>query len=264
MRRRGTGHAPSALVLLGAVALVAVADGQTGCPSAPEFEACVADATLLYNSAVTDLEPQSSCYKARACEFIKDVYACVRSSDCCEEQVEARIEELESQIRPLGVFQVCDAINMCATNAPEKELPTGCCPLEPGATASKRVCCRSADCSLCSKTTGGFTLGDKVVQYTQTPLRTPTHTYTRLRTRTRTYTHAYACHTYARHAYTRVGMACVCSPHTYSCNVPHKIRVTALPLADYGSLWRILHPRDPYLPAAIHTVLLLVRLKLFS
>ena len=172
MRRRGAARGgPAALVLLWAAALAAVADGQTGCPSDTEFQACVADATLLFNAAVEGrgkvegLKPLTSCYKARACELLKDVYACVRYEDCCTEEVVTKISEMESELRPGGVFQVCDAINMCAAEAPEKEMPTGCCPMEPGAASSKRVCCRSADCSLCGKTTGGFVLGNKVVPH---------------------------------------------------------------------------------------------------
>jgi len=165
MRQRGTAWRSAAvLVVLAVASLAAVADGQVGCPSGPAFEACVGNATKLYNAAKElTLDPKSSCSKTRACEYLKDVYGCVQHKDCCNKTatVLKTLAAVEAQVRPLGVFQVCDAIDVCAPDAPEKQMPTGCCPMPAG--ESKRVCCRSADCSLCYKKAGQYVLANNTV-----------------------------------------------------------------------------------------------------
>ena len=167
MRQRGVARrVPAVIVVLAVASLAAVADGQVGCMRGPEFEACVGNATKLYNAArELTLDPKLSCSKTRACEYLKDVYGCIQHKECCNKTatVLKMIDEVEAKVRPLGVFQVCDAINVCAPDAPEKQMPTGCCPIPAGAAVSKRVCCRSADCSLCYKKAGQYVLANNTV-----------------------------------------------------------------------------------------------------
>ena len=85
MRQRGVARrVPAVIVVLAVASLAAVADGQVGCMRGPEFEACVGNATKLYNAAKElTLDPKSSCSKTRACEYLKDVYGCVQHKGCC-------------------------------------------------------------------------------------------------------------------------------------------------------------------------------------
>ena len=151
----------SIFIAAAALLLAAVADGQ--CPSEDQFGACVDAAKFRYDQAIVGIDASTTCFKARSCEFLKDTYMCAVDISCCSEAVLAKIAGVDDQMRPLGVFQTCDAVNMCLPTTEERVLPAGCCPMAVGALSSRRVCCRSSDCSLCNKTAGEFVLGNQQV-----------------------------------------------------------------------------------------------------
>jgi hypothetical protein len=157
-RRRLRAGVVAAVLLLAAV----VAEAQ--CPSKEQFDACVSEATVRYNLAAGDMPRAGTCFKSRACEFLKDVFFCgANDMECCTEDVSTTYDRMLGEVRPLGVLQVCDAINPCDPTARPRAMPAGCCPTQPGALSAQRVCCRSADCSLCNKTMGQYVLNNNQV-----------------------------------------------------------------------------------------------------
>ena len=81
-RRRLRAGVVAAVLLLAAV----VAEAQ--CPSKEQFDACVSEATVRYNLAAGDLQRAGTCFKSRACEFLKDVFFCgANDMECCTEDV---------------------------------------------------------------------------------------------------------------------------------------------------------------------------------
>jgi len=174
-------------VCIAVLSVAALADGQQ-CPTKEDFSSCAVVASEQYKKATDGVDRTSTCFKKRACEYLKDLYFCAAGDACCPNQDEDRkngithtdaekhiretLLEANSQLRPLGVLQACDAVNPCVAGPlSEPALPAGCCPMAKGALDSQRVCCQSPDCSMCDNTVGQFVLDNQIV---------PTDVYIRL------------------------------------------------------------------------------------
>lgn len=161
------------------LSVAALADGQQ-CPTKEEFDACAATAAQQYQRATDGMDKTSACFKKRACEYLKDVYFCVMGDSCCpyqeedpkngiehtdlQKHIRQTITNANNQLRPLGVLQECDAVDPCEpVPSSSPALPAGCCPLARGALDQQRVCCRSADCSMCDNAVGQYVLDNQVV-----------------------------------------------------------------------------------------------------
>ena len=163
-----------------ALSVASLADGQQ-CPTKEEFDNCTAAASEQYKKATAGVVQTSSCFKKRACEYLKDLYFCAVDNSCCPDQdedlknyiehtdiekhIRSTILAANSQLRPLGVLQECDAVDPCKpfVESSSSALPAGCCPMAKGALDAQRVCCRAADCSMCNNAVGQYVLDNEVV-----------------------------------------------------------------------------------------------------
>jgi hypothetical protein len=136
-----------------------VAEGQ--CPTKEQFDACLAAAKKRYDEAALRLDKASACFNSRSCEYLKDALFCADRAECCTDPIKQALQALTKSL----ALKNCDAKDPCTSAAASTDtgVAAGCCPSAPGSLSTLRVCCQSADCSLCNRTVSKYVLDNKIV-----------------------------------------------------------------------------------------------------